>query len=385
MAMNSSSTAWGCELSRSVTPTLRSSKQFARQLNLGTNFNRPAPIEVECAEQFLALVRSADMVKFCKDGSTAVDGAIRLSRSHTGRVKIAACADHPFFSTGDWFIGTTGMPGGIPQWIRDQTVRFRYNDLASVEAMFDAHAGEIACVILEAARIEEPAPGFLEGIQALCYKAGALLVFDEMITGFRWHASGAQHVYGVTPDLSTFGKALANGFALSAIAGRREFMQPGGIDHDGERVFLLSTTHGAETHAMAAAIATMRVYEAEPVTDHLHRQGKRLRNGIEQIVTGLGLTGIFECVGRDCSLLFVTRGADLAPSQPFRTLFMQEMIRRGVLAPSFMVSYSHGDGDIDRTIDAAAEALRVYKQALDEGIERFLIGRPVKPVMRSRA
>ena len=185
------------------------------------------------------------------------------------------------------------MPGGIPQWVTDHTIKFSYNDLASAEGVFSAHPKQIACLILEAARTVDPAPGFLEALQNLCRREGALLVFDEMITGFRWHRSGAQHVYGVTPDLSAFGKAMANGFALSALAGRRDIMELGGFDHDRERVFLLSTTHGAETHALAAAIATMQIYQTEPVTDHLHRQGRRLRGGIEQSVDRLGLRGHF--------------------------------------------------------------------------------------------
>jgi glutamate-1-semialdehyde 2,1-aminomutase len=354
----------------------------ARQLKDGTNFNRPTPIEVECAEQFLELVHGADMVKFCKDGSTAVDGAIRLARAHTGRDMIAICADHPFFSTSDWFIGTTDMPAGIPQWIRDQVVRFSYNDIASVERMFASYPGRIACVILEAARIAEPEPGFLSGIKALCGREGAMLVFDEMITGFRWHASGAQHVYGVTPDLSAFGKAMANGFALSALAGRRELMQLGGLGHDRERVFLLSTTHGAETHAMAAAIATMRIYRDEAVTDHLHRQGRRLSEGVAAASHVHGLSAHVGCIGRDCCLFFMTKDADGHASQPFRTLFMQEMLRNGILAPSFVVSYSHSDEDIDRTIDAVDRSLAVYRRALEDGIGRYLVGRPVKPVFR---
>jgi len=356
-----------------------------RELARGTNFGRPAPIEVECAEAFLESVPSAEMVKFCKDGSTAVDAAIRLARCHTGRDKVAICGDHPFFSTSDWFIGTTGMPGGVPQWIRDQTLKFRYNDLDSVSALFAAHPGQIAAVVLEAARTDEPAPGFLQGLQALCRREGALLVFDEMITGFRWHGAGAQHVYGVTPDLSAFGKALANGFALSAIAGRREIMVLGGIDHPRERVFLLSTTHGAETHAMAAAIATMQVYREEPVTELLHRQGRRLREGFLQVVDAHGLRGFVSCYGRDCCLFFGTNDAELRPSQPMRTLFMQEMIRHGVLAPSFVISYSHSDADVDRTIEAADAALSVYRKALDDGVEHYLVGPSVKPVFRPYA
>jgi glutamate-1-semialdehyde 2,1-aminomutase len=356
----------------------------SRQLELGTNFNRPSPIEVECAERFLEMVPGAEMVKFCKDGSTAVDGAVRLARCHTGRDMIAVCADHPFFSTSDWFIGTTGMPGGVPAWVRQQTLKFAYNDLAAVDRLFRTNEGRIACVVLEPARLEEPAPGFLEGLQDRCRRAGALLVFDEMITGFRWHNGGAQHVYGVTPDLASFGKALGNGFAVSALAGRREYMCLGGTGHDRERVFLLSTTHGAETHALAAAIATMAVYREEPVVERLYAQGRRLREGVERSIEQEGLAGYFGCVGRDCCLLFTTCGTDRQPSQPFRTLFLQEMIRRGVLAPSFIVSYSHTDRDIDATVEAVGEALSVYRRALDQGVERFLEGRPVKPVFRAR-
>jgi glutamate-1-semialdehyde 2,1-aminomutase len=354
----------------------------AEQLPFGTNFTRPAPIEVECAEAFLESVPTAEMVKFCKDGSTAVDAAVRLARAHTGGDLIAICGDHPFFSTSDWFIGSTGMPGGIPAWIREATLKFRYNDLKSVETLFDAHPRRIACVVLEAARTTEPAPGFLAQLQALCHRNNALLVFDEMITGFRWHRAGAQHVYGVTPDLSTFGKAIANGFALSAVAGKREFMRLGGLDHDRERVFLLSTTHGAETHALAAGIATMAVYRNENVIEFLHEQGARLRSGVGQLVCELGLDGYFECIGRDCCLLYGTNDNSGRPSQEFRALFLQETIRRGVIAPAFVVSYSHSDSDIDRTIEVVGEALVVYRKALTEGIGKYLESRAVKPVFR---
>lgn len=356
----------------------------ARQLASGTNFNRPSPIEVECAERFLELVPTAEMVKFGKHGSDALDGAVRLARAHTGREFIAICGDHPFFSTADWFIGSTAMPAGVPDWVRSHTVRFHYNDLESVRELFDRYPGQIACVVLEPARLEEPAERFLSDLQAICEEHGAVLVFDEMITGFRWHRSGAQHVYGVTPDLSTFGKAIANGFSLSALAGKREIMELGGYDHSRERVFLLSTTHGAETHAMAAGIATMEVYRSQPVTDHLHRQGAKLRRGVEQVVERLGLQSHFECVGRDCCLLFTTRDVEGRPSQAFRTLFLQELIKHGVLAPSFVVSYSHSDRDIDLTIDAINAALDVYRTALDGGVDRFLVGPPVKPVFRPR-
>ena len=355
----------------------------ARQLQYGSNFGRPSPIEVECAEQFLQTVPTAEMVKFCKDGSSALDGAIKLARAHTGRDKLAICGDHPFFSTSDWFIGVTQMPGGVPRWVREQTLKFRYNDLESVRRLFQQHKGEIACLILEAARTEEPAPGFLQELRDICTREGTVLLFDEMVTGFRWHRSGAQHVYGVSPDLSTFGKALANGIAVSALAGKRELMELGGTGNGRERVFLLSTTHGAETHGLAAAIATMKIYENEPVTEHLERMGNLLRQGVQMHVSRLGLQDYIDLSGRGCCLLFGTRDADKRPSQSFRTLFLQEMTEQGVIAPSFVTSYSHRQTDIEKTVDATGKALEVYAKALTEGISRYLQGRPVKPALRA--
>ena len=354
----------------------------AAQLPFGTNFTRPAPIEIECAEELLDLLPSAEMVKFCKDGSMAVDGAIKLARAFTGRDMIAICGDHPFFSTNDWFIGTTDMPGGIPGWVPQQTVKFRYNDLAALEALFEQHPGQIACVVMEAARTEEPRAGFLEKVKACAHRNGAVFILDEMITGFRWHLRGAQHLYGVTADLSTFGKGLANGFSVSALTGKREIMKLGGWDHDRERVFLLSTTHGAETHGLAAAIATMKFYKQNPVIERLYARGDRLRCGLKRVIAELKLEPHFDLVSRDCNLMFGTRDSEGKPSQAFRTLFMQELVIRGVIAPSFVVSYSHTEVDINRTIDAASEALAVYRKALEDGVEKYLKGRSVKPVFR---
>jgi len=353
-----------------------------RQLQHGVNFTRPAPIEQECAQTLLSTVPGAEMVKFCKDGSHAVDGAVRLARAATGRDGVAICADHPFFSTGDWFIGTSEMNAGIPAATRRLVHAFPYNDRAALQALFADHPGQIACVVMEAARIDEPDVGYLQWVKDTVHAHGALLVFDEMITGFRWHLGGAQAEYGVTADLTTYGKALANGFAVSALAGRRELMRLGGLGHDQERVFLLSTTHGAQTHELAAAIATMRFYREHPVIETLQARGQRLREGVTQASAALGLGQQVGVVSRDCNLLFYTRDAQGQPSQPLRTLFMQELVRHGILAPSFVVSWSHSEADIDRTIDAVARALQVYRQALDGGVERFLQGPAVQPVFR---
>jgi len=356
----------------------------AAAMRMGTNFTRPSPLEADCAERLLGLVPGADMAKFCKNGSDATTAALKLARAWTGRDLVAICRDQPFFSTDDWFIGSTTMPAGIPQSVRDQTVGFRYNDLESVDALFARYPGQIACLVLEPAAAQEPGAGFLEDLRDRCRAAGALLVFDEMITGFRWHLGGAQTLYGVTPDLSTFGKALANGFALSALVGRRDVMERGGLRHDAERVFLLSTTHGAETHALAAGIETMKIYEREGVVEVLHRQGARLKSGIQAEAKGQGVGDHFRVMGRECNLVYEARDAEGKPSQAFRTLVLQETLKRGVLMPSLVVSFAHSDEDIDRTVEAVGEALAVYRRALDGGIERFLEGRPVQPVFRPR-
>ncbi|MBM2711761.1 glutamate-1-semialdehyde 2,1-aminomutase [Mesorhizobium caraganae] len=351
-------------------------------LHGGSNFTRPARIEVDCAETFLELI-GAEMVKFCKDGSDATSGAVRLARAYTGRDLVACCADHPFFSTDDWFIGTTPMNAGIPETVRNLTVTFRYNDIASVKDLFDRYPGKLAALILEPTRGDDPEDGFLHQVQRLCREKGALLILDEMITGFRWHKSGAQKLYGIEPDLSTFGKALGNGFSVSALAGKREYMRLGGLEHtDRPRVFLLSTTHGAETHALAAAIATMRTYQSEPVVEHLYRQGTKLREGIGEAAKRHGVDGHFKVVGRSCCLAYATLDPNGKPSQAYRSLFLQETIRRGVLMPSLVVSYTHDDAAIMKTIEVVDGALAVYAQALESGTSRFLVGRPSQVVFR---
>ncbi len=356
----------------------------AASLPLGTNFTRPSAMELECAETFLGIIEGAEMVKFTKDGSTANTAAIKLARRYTGRDLIAMVADQPFVSYDDWFIATTTMDGGIPKPALGETVRFRYNDLESLQALFDANPGRIAAVIMEAARTEEPSPGFLQGLQSLCRQRGAVLIFDEMITGFRWHLGGAQAAYGVVPDLATFGKALANGFALSALCGKRDLMRLGSRQRDQDDVFLLSTTHGAETPSLAAGIKTMETYRAHPVVPHLHRQGERLAAGIRAAARRHGVDQHFEVIGRACNLLYGTRGPDRQPSQQFRCLFLQEIIARGVIAPSFVVSYSHSDADIDQTVEAIDGALGVYARALESGVERFLVGSPSRILFTRR-
>ena len=216
----------------------------------------------------------------------------------------------------------------------------------------------------------------------LCHANGAVFILDEMITGFRMHNGGAQKLYGITPDLSCFGKALGNGFAISALAGKRELMELGGLFHDKERVFLLSTTHGAETHALAAAIAVMETYQNEPVVERLYEQGEKLQRGANEVIARHGLSDYVQVQGRPCNLVYATCDRDQLPSQAFRALFMQEIIKRGVLGPSFVISYAHSDDDVERTIQAVDGALDVYARALADGVQDYLVGPPTNVVYR---
>ena len=349
----------------------------------GTNFSRPAAVEVAAAEAFLAAVPGADMVKFTKDGSSATTAAVKLARAATGR-DVVACADHPFLSQDDWFIGTTPLGAGIPEATRALTRRVPYGDLDALRARLADRA--VACVVMEPVRDASDPTAYLRGVQALCRETGTVFVLDEMITGLRWHRGGAQTRYGVRPDLSTFGKALGNGFAVSALAGRRELMELGGLATDADRVFLLSATHGAETHALAAAVEVLRIYETERVVETLEARGAALRETVEQVAVRHGLGEAVGVAGRDSNLVFVTRDAEGHASQAFRTLFLQEMTRRGVLAPSFVVSAAHDGEALDRTAEALDGALAVYARALDAGsTDGWLCGRPVQPVFRRRA
>jgi glutamate-1-semialdehyde 2,1-aminomutase len=357
-----------------------------RQLELGSNFVRPGVIELQAAERFLETVPTADMVKFAKNGSDATTAAVRLARAVTGRPLVAICGDQPFFSTDDWFITTTTMSAGIPAPASDHTVTFPYGDLPATEELLRRHDGQISCLILEAAGQHDPPEGYLAGLRDLAHRYGCLLVFDEMITGFRWSEAGAQGMYGVTPDLSTFGKALGNGFAVSALAGRRDLMERGGLRHSAERVFILSTTHGAESHALAAAIAVMETYEKEGVAARLHELGDRLAAGVRQVAAAAGVEQHVVVRGRSSNLVFATLDELLQPSQEYRTLFLRELVLGGVLGPSFVVSSALTDQDIDRTVEVVARACVVYRMALDaEDPRSWMGGRPVRPVFRKYA
>jgi glutamate-1-semialdehyde 2,1-aminomutase len=323
------------------------------------------------------------MVKFTKNGSTAVTAAVKLARAFTGRDFVARCAEHPFFSFDDWFIGSTVIPRGTTADNRERTKTFHYNDLESLERLLEESPNKFACVVLEAATTEDPAPGFLEGVQDLCNQNGIVFILDEMITGFRWDLKGAQHKYGIQPDLSTFGKAMANGYSVACVGGRREIMQLGSIEFEGaERVFLLSSTHGAEMSSLGAFIATTNYFERNQVIEHIHKYGAELKRVLNSLTINYGLEKNFVIGGLDCSPYFQLFDKSGAISLQLRTLFVQEMIKNGVLMPWIALCHKHSENELKLTQEAADRSLLVIRKAIDHGVDRYLVGESIKPVFR---
>ncbi len=360
----------------------RIAKAAVEQIYMGNNLTRATKIEVDAAEALVNTIPGMDMVKFGKNGSVVTTAAVKLARAYTGKKYIARCAQHPFFSYDDWFIGNTVMTSGVPEEMRSLTLQFDFNDIASAEKLFEQYPNEIACIILEPATTVEPKDNFLHKLKELCHKNGAVFIIDEMITGFRWDLKGAQHYYDIQADLTTFGKGMANGFSVAALMGKREIMQLGGLSHDKERVFLVSTTHGAEMCGLGALVETIKVYKELNVTDHLWNYGRKLIDGMNNIAKELGIADKFYVEGVAVSPNYICKDSSANISMELRTLFSQEMINNGVLMPWIALSYSHGEKELEFTLEATRKTLAIYKKALEEGIEKYLVGRPIKPVFR---
>lgn len=354
-----------------------------KEITRGVNFCRPSIIEGELAELLVDIIPSAEMVKFGKNGSDAVTAAVKLARAYTGRKYVARCQDDAFNAIHDWFIGSTVMTRGVPEEIQALTLKFKYNNLDSCQQLFDQHSGQIACFLLEPLSFEEPRDDFLEKLKVLCEKNGALLIFDEVVSGFRFALGGAQEVAGVMPHLSAFGKAMANGFSTSALVGQREFMRIGGIDHEQERVFLLSTTHGGETHSLAAAIATIKEIQKHNVIDHFWNTGQSLMDGVRSVASEVRAEKYVNVFGFGVKPAFSFNDEHGKISMTARTLFLQETVARGLLMPYVVPSYAHKKENIDFAIECIRDALVAMKNAADgAGMESALRGKAVKPVFR---
>jgi len=379
----------------------RVNRAAIRAMGLGNNLTRPSVIEHQAAQKVIELVPSVEMVKFAKNGSNVVTASAKMARAYTGKKYIAVPRSHPFFSFDDWFIGTTTMPRGVPEEHSSLTLKFDFNDPKSLARLFDAFPGDIAAVIMEPATGgEEPAvihktgpkcvrsicecsENFLQYAKRLCEKNNALLVLDEMITGFRWGNPGAHTKYHVKPDLLTYGKAISNGFSVSFLGGKREVMNVAGIDNSGEeRVFLLSSTHGAEMSSLAAMIESLGIVTNDGVVEHLHDYGSRLKANFNEIAESAGIGTSVRMLGADCSPILEFNNSSGVPDAELRTLFMQEMISNGVMMPWVALSASHGDKELKVTTRALEKTFVTLKSALDSTVLNFLHGPAVQPVFR---
>jgi glutamate-1-semialdehyde aminotransferase len=346
----------------------------AAQLERGVIFTLPHPLEAETAETLCRLIPCAEMVRFGKNGSDATSGAVRLARAFTGRDVVAACGYHGWQ---DWYIGTTPRSLGVPKAVRELTRTFVYNRIETLEQVFDEHPGQVAAVIMEPVGIEAPRAGFLEAVRALATRHGALLVFDEIVTGFRLALGGAQEYFGVVPDLACFGKGMSNGFPLAALVGRRDVMRLL------EDVFF-SFTAGGEVASLTACVATIQKMQAAGVIAHLWRHGARLRDEVNRLSRAAGTERAIRCAGLGPRSVVSFTHPDGEPWWELKSLFLQECVRRGVLfSGAHNMALAHGAAEVDTACAVYAEVFPVVASAIGGGdVAARLEGPPVEPVFR---
>jgi glutamate-1-semialdehyde 2,1-aminomutase len=348
----------------------------AAQLGAGTIFSLSHSLESEVAELICDMVPSAEMVRFGKNGSDATTGAIRIARAFTGRDHVLTCGYHGWQ---DWYIGATARNKGVPEATRALTHAFPYNDLAAFDTRLAEFEGQVAAVILEPMNVTPPAPGFLEGLKQRTAKAGAVLIFDETITGFRLANGGAQELFGVTPDLTTLGKGIANGFPLSAVCGRRDIMM------EMEEVFF-SFTMGGETLSLAAGKAALEKLRREPVVTQLRTRGGDLKRRVDALIGETGTQDFLSISGDPTWTFLIIKDAPAATAFELKTLWMQEIMARGVLSlGTHNLSYAHTQADIDRLVDVYSEVFPLLRDAAENGALRQLLKcEPLVPLFKIR-
>jgi glutamate-1-semialdehyde 2,1-aminomutase len=346
------------------------------QLEDGSIFSLPHPLEVEVSEKMVELVPCAEMVRFGKNGSDATSGAIRLARSYTGRDHVAVCGYHGWQ---DWYIGSTLRNKGVPQATRDLTHTFMYNDIESLHKLFRERPDQFAAVIMEPMNVVEPREGFLQEVKELTHKYGALFILDEMVTGFRYANGGAQEYFGVTPDLATFGKGLANGYPVSAVAGRADIMQMM------EELFF-SFTFGGDTLSLAAALATMIKLQNQPIIETIKKQGQKVLDGLQSLIKTHKMEHVLSVAGNPSWSFLLIKDTENYSMWEIKTLFLQEIFARGILAfGTHNMSFAHSDDDIKVLLSAYGEVLPILKNAVEERtLEKQLRCKPLEPLFKIR-
>lgn len=337
----------------------RVDEAIKKQLSDGIIFSLPHPLEVELSELLTRIIPCAEMVRFTKTGSEATSAAIKAARAYTDREHIASFGYHGWHDT---FSVITERPKGIPSIYSELIHEFEYNDIDSLRAIFDMYP--VACVIMEPVIATPPDKDFLRQVRQLCHENGVVLIFDEIVTGFRWSLGGAQEYFGVVPDLATFGKGIANGMPLNCVVGKRDIMRM----FDWESMVFFSSTFGGECLSLAAGMATINEIMDKKTIEHCWKLGERVINGL----TSLGI----KCLGYPCRPIL-----ELPDNSPeFKTLMIQELIKRGILIHSSLginFCYSHTIGDIDIALNAFEDSLRVIKSGKVE-----LEGQLIEPAFK---
>lgn len=352
------------------------SAAVVQQLGQGVLFSLPARLEVEVAERIVDCVPCAEKVRFGKNGSDATAGAIRLARAYTGRERVAVCGYHGWQ---DWYIGSTSRNLGVPGSTQALTHTVVYNDLASIEKLFGEHPGEFAALIMEPMNFIEPLPGYLADVKSCCHKHGVLLVFDEVVTGFRYAPGTAQELLGVTPDLVTLGKGLANGFPLSAVAGRAEVMKLM------EEIFF-SFTMGGEALSLASARACLDKQREKNVLAIIEQLGTRLKAGVDERIKRHGLDGALSIAGHPSWTLLAFADCPGASAIELKTLYMQECFKRGILSFGVhFINYAMSDADVDTLFAAYDQIFPIIASAITSGdCRRYLECEPLVPLFKVR-
>ncbi|MGH9644602.1 MAG: aminotransferase class III-fold pyridoxal phosphate-dependent enzyme, partial [Terriglobales bacterium] len=332
---------------------------------------------VELAERLTRIIPCAEKVRFGKNGSDATSGAVRAARALTGRDHVACCGYHGWQ---DWYIGSTTRNAGVPQAVRDLTHPFVYNDLNSLRNVLNEYPGEIAAVIMEPVNFWPPPAGFLEGVKDLAHEHGALLIFDEICSGFHFGLGGAQKKFGVTPDMACFGKAMGNGFPISCIVGRADVMR------SFEDIFF-SFTFGCEAASMAAALAVLDVLETSDALARMDANGRLLQEGLNTLSKEAGLEKRIQCIGYPFWSLIKFLDAEGKDNLLVRSLFTQECAKRGVLLlATHNMTAAHDPRAIEQTLTVYAEVCKTLSKWLnDPRPEQYLEGEMIQPVFKVRA
>ena len=350
-------------------------KAVKRQLKKGVSLSLSSKLETVVAEKIIDLVPSAEMVRFAKNGSDATSAAVRIARYFTGRDHIISIGYHGWH---DWYIGSTTRSMGVPSAVQALTLSARYNDLSHVENLFQEAKGDVAAVILEPMNSVDPAPGYLESLRNFCSSNNILLIFDEVITGFRFARGGAQELFGVTPDLSCFGKGIANGFPISVIAGRREIME-------GFKEVFFSGTFGGELLSLTAANVVLDKVRDNRVIPELYRLGQAIQQGLLGEISRNKYEFVNISGNPTWTFLNWTLSSD-ALQNKVKTYFLQEMFKRGILVLSTNnVTTTLSQKDISKILTAYAEVFEAISQALErDSLDALLECQPIVPLFKVR-